>query len=349
MKLSVVMASHNVGPRINANILNACSVAGDDVEVIIRDNSGNIEKRKFLEKIKNKNCHIILVDECPMDENHKRVIAKAQGEFIALRSDDDAFNSDAMPAMLAEIDKIRNHADIIGTAGITVIDDTKESELSRFNNLEMSDPVERFTNFLKHTKWLSVFQFSALRLSVARDAWDFRWTVPFQISYQDLLANCMMLAQGKVTHLERQTYHYCNLNWRDEAMHRKSNAAFFRNAGLDSSCVRLLWLIACVEGVQTFTRKHPAAALTESQRQSLAGCWYNHWFSSFRHNAIRDKTEDAQFDAQAMRLVQKWMTGEREDVPKMIADLSEHFSLSSPEIGQRFYNFWQGEKAEYLP
>jgi hypothetical protein len=339
MKLSVVMPSHNVGRHVNLNILNACSMGGSEVEVIIRDNSGNPEKRDFLSRIQTTNCRILSVDECPGEENTKRLIDEATGEFVFFIADDDYANSYAIPSILAEIDLIRDDPAIVGTTGIMIVDDTPQTYFVCFDDLNKPDPVDRFQSFLRGY-WPSVFQYSPVRLSALRDIWSFSSTLPVYVCYHDLLMNCMLLMHGRLTYRQRFLYQYYNANWSSPEQHLNSEANSFRNAGLDVSAVRVQWLIAAFEGAQTFASKYQRVQLPQEQRQALAFCWFNRWFPELRKVASR-QVKGAKFDMQAQQLAGKWQTKKLVSLPELLTDISEYYALTSPEIGQRYYNFWR--------
>ena len=339
MKLSVCMPSHNAGLRIHLNILNACSVAADEVEVIVRDNSGNKEKQGFLSQIHKKNCHITSVAECSGQENTKRVIDMATGEFVFFIADDDYINSYGIAPILAELEAIRDTPDVVGTTGVTIVDDTPQTDFVMFSHLNTPDPLERFQQFLG-SRWPSVFQFSPVRLSVLRDVWSFSSTLPVYVCYHDLLMNCMLLMHGRLTSQHRYFYHYYNANWSNREQHLKSAAMSFRNAGLDESAVHVQWLIAAFEGAQTFLSKYQRVEIPQEQRNALANCWFNRWIHTF----IREppnKIEGAHFDAQALQLAGKWRGRLWFDRMELLTDISEYYSLSSLEIGRRYYDFWQ--------
>ena len=340
MKLSVTMPSHNVGTRINANILNACSMGGGDVEVVIRDNSGNEEKRNFLSQIKEENCRILIVDECSGAENATCLMDAAEGQFAFFVADDDFTNAFSIPSILEEIDRIKDDKTIIGTTGVSIVDEALKTHIADFAHLNAPTPLERFTPFL-NIGWPSVFQFAPLRLGVQRDVWSFASRLPVYLSYHDLLMNCMFLMHGRVTSLKRFFYQYYNLNWKDEAAHLVSDAQFFQRAGLDTSGVRLLWLIAAFEGMQTFASKYQRVQVSDNERQALGVFWFRHWFSRFLEASLVRQSHDAKFDAQALTLAKKWRVNGAINLSELLTDITEYYALSSPEVAQRYYDFWK--------
>ncbi len=339
MKLSVVMPTHGVGPRININILNACSMGTDDVEVVIRDNSGNDEKRKFLSQIHEKNCRIISVDECPGVENHKSSLEEAKGEFVFFICDDDSANSYALAPIFAEIERIRDDSSIIGTTGLFIMEEDAASRVVRFNHFDKPTPLERFQGFFQQTNH-SIFQYSPLRRSVMQEVWSYLSTMPVHLSYDDVIMNCLFLMHGRLTYVDRYLYQYINANWSNPAMCLKSDAHYFKLAGLDTSGVRLQWLFAIFEGAQTFVGKYKGVHLPHEQRYELASFWIKHWFPHFAYTAQR-YAEDGKFDAQAIQVANKWLQPREIKLQELLTDMAEFLSLSSPSVAERYYEFWR--------
>ncbi len=343
MKLSVLMPSHNVGARVNVNILNACSMGMDGVEVIIRDNSGNEEKRQFLSKIHEKNCKIISVDECPGVDNHRHLLEEAKGEFVFVVADDDFPNAMAIPSILAEIEKIRDQPDVVGTTGVFIMDvnDETNSTFVNFNTFDAPSPLQRFQNFLDSDRCHSIFQYSPLRPNILKSVLAFSSTLPVYLSHTDWLMNCMFLMHGRLTPLNRFLYQYINANWAGGEMCLKSDAHYFRMAGLDTSGVRLQWLIAVFEGAQTYASKYQGVQMPERQRQGLAALWVRKWFEHFSVNTWARQSEDGKFDQQAIALAKKWKDEKEIKLDELLPDIAEHYALSSPDIAQRYYEFWK--------
>jgi hypothetical protein len=341
MKLSIIMPSHNTGARIYSNILNACSMGTEDVEIIIRDNSGDAEKRAFLSRIKEPYCRIVSADECPGQENLKALIHQAEGEFVSVICDDDFMNGYALPSILPELEKIKGNPDIIGTTGIFIVDSTTNSCFDPFNQFDHPAALQRVRAHLD--KGNNIFQFSPIRLSVSKDVLGFSLTLPIYLSYHDWLTSCLLLMHGRITFLRRYFYQYYNSNWATYESGLRTDERYFRLAGLDTSNIRIQWLIAGMEGAQAMMSKYQRVQLPPNERQELASCWFENMFKRFRETALIPERQpvDAQFDPQAVQLAQKWLEKKEIHMTEILTDIVEHFSLSSPEIAQRYYDFWK--------
>jgi hypothetical protein len=339
MKLSIVMASHGTGSLVNANILNLCCMGMDGVEVIIRDNSGNEDKREFLRQIKEKNCRIISVDECSGAENHRSLLKEAKGEFVFVTADDDSVNGYAIKPLLQEIEKIRDNPEMIGVTGVFIKEEATTNHFVPFNKFDLPSPLDRFRGYFLETNH-SIFQYSPIRIHVLHDVWNYTANLPVYLSYHDVMMNGLFLMHGRMAYVKRYIYQYNNANWTNDKMCLLTDAHYFRLAGLDTSGVRLQWLIAIFEGAETYLRKYPSVKLPREDRQELAEVWSRHWFSHFLHTSKR-QAKDAKFDDQAKSLVKKWRKFEKFNTEKFLVDLAEYYALSSPEIAQRYYDYWK--------
>ena len=75
VKLSILFPTHRHSLLACSRIAQACSWAGPDIEVIVRDNSGNARKREMLANFQRDNCRIITVEPCEPRENYSRTPA----------------------------------------------------------------------------------------------------------------------------------------------------------------------------------------------------------------------------------------------------------------------------------
>jgi len=339
-KLSLIMPSHNVGSRININILNASLMGNDDIEIIIRDNSGNADKRKFLAGIHEKNCRILSVDDCPGTENFQALLNEAKGDFVAFTADDDYANSFAYPSILKEVENNVKNPSIVGVTGIMVVDDKRATQVVCFNNLNQWKAADRLKALIEGG-WPSIFQYSTLRRTALLDVWSFISKLPVYLTYHDLLINALTILHGRLVYTPRMFYQYNLSSWSSDDDHLKKDADSFVKAGLDASGVRVQWLIAAFEGAQAILNKYSAANIPEKERNAIAGFWFNHWFSSFLEKSLKRDAKGARFDKQAIALTLKWQQERDVKLDVILQDIVDYYALSSPEVAQRYYDFWK--------
>ena len=123
VQLSVLIPTYRQGLQVCSRIIQACSWAGPDVEVIIRDNSGSAEKRELLARFQAENCNIIAAEPCGPLDNFADTLRLAKGEFVLQFADDDFCFDRAIQAMPGILAGIHNDRSIIGITGAFAIDE----------------------------------------------------------------------------------------------------------------------------------------------------------------------------------------------------------------------------------
>lgn len=338
MRLSILIPSHNVGPRINVNLLNASLMARDDVEVIIRDNSGNAEKRSFISNINAKNCKIISSDECSPLENHMELLNESIGDFIFFVSDDDSLNINSISAIVDSSSEITNDKSFVGVTGIIISESQNESKISCMDKFESARAFDRAMAYIGN--YPSVVQYAAIRRSLWIEILSFLEKLPIKFSYVDIIINVMILLSGRLKYINKFTYHYDSYNWSAVERCADGFANSFRQAGLDSSGGRLLWLIATFEGLMYIVKFYQGNNITSEERMQLALRWAQHHLDFFRGNWRHCVTTDSKYDAEAVALAEKWEKISNIDIANLISDIVRFLSLSSPTLAEEYNQFW---------
>jgi hypothetical protein len=340
MLLSLVLPTNRVGPAAYARILEAVSWGGPDVEVIVRDNSENKDKKKFLKNVTGENVKLIFAPTCQFGENFKQVIAEASGEFVMTFSDDDFIDSEAIPYIL---DTIRAHRDDPQVAGITgdyMITGGKVSSFLRFQGLDSDTPARRWGGFLA-SGGCSVILWSIHRREVLQETTALIKTLPMEFSFHDLVMTAVFFTRGKYVPMERYFYNYAGMgNWNTTDAVIKGDFKYYAKHGLDPSTYRLHWLFCGFEGAKLILGNQVARDLSVQDRIDFARLWLGDMRR--RLGACNWGIEfEGPRDAQARMLWRKWST-ERDSVEfaEVLTDLAELMALSNPEHAQRYFNFW---------
>ena len=85
MHLSILIPTHRNDLLACSRIAQACSWAGPKLEVIVRDNSGDAEKRKLLAKFQREYCHIEFAAPCEPMVNFSEIAAFGDRRIRVLR------------------------------------------------------------------------------------------------------------------------------------------------------------------------------------------------------------------------------------------------------------------------
>lgn len=336
MKLSVIMPSHAVGRQVNSNILNVVGAARENVEVLVRDNSGDSGKAYFLAGIQKTNCRIFSVPSCNGIENLRTLIDKARGDYVWTVCDDDYMNNDSVSSMLTEINRIKDDERVIGTTGLFVFDAEGGSYPVRFNALDVESAKKRVTSFFNG--YPSILQFSPIKRTVLSAVFGYLSTLPVFLSYHDLLANALILSHGRMTYVERFIYQYKNTNWNTLEKSIATDAKYVKAAGLDESGAALQWLICALEGVRTFEAKYRGCELTSEDRKELADFWGVRFFQNFIY---APRIPEGKFSAEADVIAKKWRARVGIETRELLEDIAGFYALSSPALATSYREFWK--------
>ena len=339
VKLSIVMPTNRTGLSAWARILDACSCANDQVEVIVRDNSGDPKKADAISRLSGKNCRILVAEPCGPAENSEKAAGLARGDFIFFVADDDILPQLATSPILETIDRYSQDRSVSGITGDYVIEWSRKTTLLRYPPLDAPAALQRIAPFLGAR--LNVFFYSVVRRQLIQDALlSFARSLPFQFVFMDWLVALMYLASGRFVGIERALYHPDITNWDSEASFRICLRSYHQ-CGLDGSALRLQCLLQAFEGAKIVLGKYPGIHLSPDERQAVAALWFRHWHAEFCKSL--DWTDPAsRFDQQALALCRKWSQITDISLEPLLTDLAGYFSLSNPEGAQKYFNFWRG-------
>ena len=121
VRLSILLPTNRRNLLACSRIAQACSWAGPQVEVIVRDNSGDARKRELLAHFQHENCKVITANPCEPRENFSEVLREATGDFVFCLGDDDFCFDHAIAELPGAIERIGSDPSIIGITGTYAI------------------------------------------------------------------------------------------------------------------------------------------------------------------------------------------------------------------------------------
>lgn len=343
MTLSIVMPSHNTDENAKAAIVRAIGLARDGVEVIIRDNSGDRDKRNFFSQIPVRCPHggLVHTEHVPACEHHENLLAvtrAATGDFILFLTDDDMYFERGVREIAESAERCADDATIAGFFGGYVLMQSQGDQIVTYNGIASADPVERVRGYLEFQGPNLLF-YSAVRNSVARKALEFALDRhPFRISFNDQLACLLYLLAGKFRNVMRLTFAFDNGHWETPQKAQASDLGFYRLSGLDPAMARLHWLMCGMEGAFLALKSEFAAGCTAEQRGKIAKLWFNTMFARFVGD---DRACDGPMAASVMLYVRKW----RERFPdvklgELLADVCSLIAMSDKAAAEQYRKFW---------
>ncbi len=338
MQLSILLPTNRAGPMAISRIAQACSWAGPEIQVVVRDNSGNAEKRELLKHFQNEHCEIISVDPCEPLENYTQLRRLAKGDFVFSISDDDQCIDRAILALPDLIKQSGGDPTVAAVTGAYALDSEQGTSVVAYKDVDSDDPTARVAGYLSYGGPNMLF-YSVLRRQVAERILDFMKSMPVYLSYHDQVLCLLYLLSGKYIKLQRLFYVYDIGVWGLRETAQKQDIDFYRAAGLDPAANKLQWLLCGFEGAAMIMNATEFPAYPMPQRQGIADLWFTTMFNRFKRDTRA--TYNSPFTGEADKLCAKiaGSTGQL-SFERVLADISGFFGLFSKQRAQAYFDFW---------
>ena len=341
MELSVVMPSNRTGLSAYARILDACACADENIEVVVRDNSGSQEKSEFLSRIVRENCNIVVADPCNAIENSQAALSLAQGDFAIFAGDDDVLAQASLRLVADLTAQFRTDLSVAGITGEYIVKGSAKTRLFHYPPLDSASASQRVANYLEGLA-PNLIVYSAIRSQLVTRITSFCRTLPFCFSFLDQLVAMMYLASGKFVSIDRLLYQYDTSNWDTCERAIQSDLRYYYDCGLDGSVLRLHWLICGLEGAKIVLGKYPGIDLSPDERQAVALRWFSTNYQRFVLGGMCRSDPSSRFDRHAIALCQKWKQISAISLDQLLMDLVGLFALSNLEGACKYFDFWNG-------
>ncbi|HEX4198419.1 MAG TPA: hypothetical protein VHZ26_13365 [Caulobacteraceae bacterium] len=338
MRLSIIVPSNRDSVGAYARIMQACSWASGDVEVIVRDNSGSARKREVLGAIDQPDCRIIFAEPCDANTNFLRALAASSGEFVLFLGDDDAGFDRGISAISAAAALFADDVSVAGLTGAYVLEQTDTSHIISYPKIDSFESAERVGGYLGYQGPNLIF-YSAVRRSVLSETWTFIFDHPLNFSFHDHFFSLIYLLCGRFIHVGRVVFVYDNANWEGAGVGVQSDLRHYAKAGMDPAIRQLHWMICGFEGAAIILQSRFGLRHSLAQRQAMANQWFEVMFRRFAGDA--GARFDSRLAAEANGLHEKW----RREAPNftlesLLADICGFIGLTSPEKAEAYRSFW---------
>jgi hypothetical protein len=338
VQLSILLPTNRHGPLAISRVAQVCSWAGPKIQVIVRDNSGNPEKRALLKSLQRDHCQIISVDPCEPQENYSKLLALAEGEFIFSTSDDDQCVDRAILALPDLIERSAKDASVTAVTGLYALETPQGTSIVNYKDVDSDDPAARVAGYLSYPGPNMLF-YSVLRRQTADRIFRFMKAMPVYLSFHDQILSLLYLLNGKYVRLQRLFYIYDVGVWGAADSSQKCDIDFYTAAGLDPAANKLQWLLCGFEGAALIMNSTDFPDYPPSQRQAIADQWFAVMFARFKRDPRT--TYESPFTDEANRLCAKILTSTGQlSFEKILADVSGFFALFSKQRAQSYFEFW---------
>jgi hypothetical protein len=306
--------------------------------VIVRDNSGNAEKRELLARFRRENCNIIAAEPCGPLENFAETLRQAKGEFVFQVADDDFCFDRAIQAMPTLLAGARDDRSIIGVTGAFAVENSQGSAVIAYPDVDAPDLTKRIAGYFAYTG-VNVLMFAPVRRALAQRVFDFMSSMPTYFSFHDQIQCLLYLMSGKFIRINRLIYGYDVGPWENQASAEQRDLDFYRTSGLDPAINKLHWFICGFEGAVLALNSDIFPDVPRAQRQWVADRWFSEMFARFAGQPRRVFDSALAGEAEALRAKLVASTGQL-SFDGMLAQISGFVALCGKERGERYFAFW---------
>jgi hypothetical protein len=347
MQLSIMMATNRTGLSACARIAQACSWASPDVEVVIRDNSGDAKKAEFLAHCRRDRCKIVVAEPCDILTNFSETLRLTTGDFVFLVADDDLCPDHSIAAMSRALAQHSKDPSVVGVTGAYAIEGTKGTSIITYPNAEADDVVARMDGYLSYTG-PNILHYAPLRREIVERVSDFLSAMPALFSFHDQIGSVLYLLNGKFVRIQRLMYLYDVGPWEWGDSGQKRDVDFYREAGFDPAINKLHWFICAFEGAVLARNSDVFPDYPLAQRQLIADRWFSTMFMRFKNNPRL--TFESRFTGEAEKLCAKLLTSTGQlSFQGMLTEICSLIALFSKDHAQRYHDFWSAVLNRRMP
>jgi glycosyltransferase involved in cell wall biosynthesis len=338
MQLSILIATNRTGLLACSRIAQACSWASPNIEVIVRDNSGDAQKREFLAQCRRDHCNIVIAEPCDALTNFSEILRLANGEFVFFPADDDFCFDRAIEALPDIINQSVKNSSVVGVTGHYMIETSKGSSVAMYQGVDSSDVVARVSAYLEFSG-PNVLAYSVLRRETVQRVFALLNMLPGFFSFHDQIGCLLYLLNGKFVTLNRLLYLYDIGVWETSESGQKRDLDFYVEAGFDPAINALHWFLCGFEGAVLVRNAHVFPNHPPPLRQAIADRWFSAMFVRFQGHA-RTKFE-SRLTGEAEKLRTKLLqSAGRLLFPDLLNELCDFIALSSKDKAQAYFEFW---------
>ena len=338
MQISILLATNRTGLLACSRIAQACSWASSDIEVIVRDNSGDAQKREFLALCRRDHCNIIIAEPCDILTNFTETFRLAKSEFVFVLADDDFCFDHAVASLPRVLGQCRNDPSVAGVTGAYAVEGSQGTSIMSYQDAESDDVVARVNGYLIYSG-PNIFHYAPMRREIVERVYGFINTMPALFSFHDQILSLLYLLNGKFVRINRLLYLYDVGVWEAGNSAQKRDVDFYKDAGLDPAINKLHWFLCGFEGAVLARNSDIFPDYPLGQRQVIADRWFSVMFMRFKgHPRL---TFESRYTGEADKLYAKLLTSTGQlSFQDMLAEICSLIALFSKGHAQRYHDFW---------
>jgi hypothetical protein len=307
-------------------------------EVVVRDNSGNQEKRDLLSRIDSPALKLESVETCDPFQNVIEAFRGATGDFVLCAADDDSLSIRGLLQLHAFAEKNISDSSIGCITGDYLVEATAGSFVFRYPALDFNDSHQRISNYLS-VNASNFLYYSVVRRSLAALCFEFLERLPYRFSYHDQLISLIYLTLGRVSQIGRLVYGYDLGEWETAENTLAKDRSMYAAAGLPVEFDRLHHLFCALEGALLLDSSFILDKAVGDTGTS-ADLWFQTMYSKFINHRRDLPTSFSLVDIEISKLKEKLMAQNDWNFNELLLDICEILEICDPEGAQRYFKFW---------
>jgi len=307
-------------------------------EVIVRDNSENVEKRAVLDKVQSSTVRVINVPNRGSVENFTEIIHAAAGDFVLYLADDDWLSVRGLEQLHSMAAPFVDDLSISGATGSFLIETSSMTGFLKFDGLDSQDAKRRLAGYFT-ANGPNVLFYSAVRRSLMLFGLRMMGSLPYKFSFHDQLMTLLYVAAGRVLQLDRIVYFYDLGEWESSEGTLAKDRAFYLDAGLPVEIDRLHWLICGLEGA-LLLRSRMFANQGLAEAPQLAAAWFSENFARFYARDREQGYAPSPANTITQEIKDKWRGISEANPSELLLDLCSAFEIVDKKGAERYFEFW---------
>jgi hypothetical protein len=339
MKISLIIPTNRTSNSAVARIFEAAALDASRFEVIVRDNSGDAQKRRLLQSIESDALRVYCAPVCGAFANAIEALRLATGDFVLFQADDDSIFPIALLQMHARASAVIHDSSVSCIAGGYFLETSTASGLFQYRNIDAESAEARLREFLTANA-PNVLFYAVVRRAMAALAFDVLERLPYHFSYHDQLVSLMYLALGRIPQVPRAFYHYDMAEWETQDKGFSKDQASYVAAGLPVAFDRLHSLLCGLEGALLMSSTFLASRLA-GQGPALAHMWFAYHYERFRL-LDRPTPDPASHGTAAVESIRHRLLARSDDFSfnEILLDVADTIESVDRNGARRYFDFW---------
>jgi hypothetical protein len=336
-KISVLFPTHRTSYSAIARIFEAASLDADRFELVVRDNSNNVEKREILERINSPALRLLNVPNKGAFENFVEALRVATGEFVVFWGDDDWISIRGLERLYSRLEPISNDRTWSAGTGDYLVESSGPAGLVRYSDIDSPSAEARIASYLA-TPAPNVLFYSVIRRALAQRGYELIESFPYKLSFHDQLVSLVYLASGRIATVERVVYFYNLGIWETSEGTLEKDRSTYREAGLPIEVDRLHWLICAMEGAYLLRSKFLSDYPYDRGR--TVDAWFSTYFTRFKHLTRESGYSSGLANDATQRVREKWIDADQANLNELLLDICDVFEAVDKPGAERYFNYW---------